>query len=107
MGEDAQLAIADEIKTGSARSRNASAPIAVLFPELLARMFQFLAAEEPPISQRHGRGWIPLTTHICHYWRQIALNHSALWTDISFDLGMKWADTMIARAKAAPLSIRW
>ncbi|KAI0059888.1 hypothetical protein BV25DRAFT_1788142, partial [Artomyces pyxidatus] len=91
--------------------RNASASIAILFPELLARIFEFLVLAQPPSRQKWTRrailGWIPLTTHTSHHWRQVALAHPVLWRRISFDIGSIWAREMVERAKAVPLTLTW
>jgi hypothetical protein len=80
--------------------RNALAPISLLPPEILARVFHFLALEE------RNLGWIR-ATHVCRFWRQVALGDSSLWVTIS---GIPPTNTeliseMLARASHAPLDI--
>ncbi|KAH9965174.1 hypothetical protein BC827DRAFT_833967 [Russula dissimulans] len=48
-------------------------------------------------------GWITVT-HVCRHWRQVALSNPNLWRTIVFDLGAEWAEEMLARSKAAPIS---
>ncbi|KAI0059864.1 hypothetical protein BV25DRAFT_1787573, partial [Artomyces pyxidatus] len=79
--------------------------------ELLVRIFHFLihsSSPPPDFWQRKiSPEWISSTTHICRYWRQVALASPALWTDIAFDLGPRWLEEMVARSKAAPLSLSY
>ena len=76
-----------------------------LHPELLARIFSFSAAVEEPTPWTPVLGWIRVT-HVCRHWRRAALDHSALWANVSFDLGSRWSHEMIRRAKLVPLFIR-
>ena len=48
-------------------------------------------------------GWITVT-HVCRHWRQVALSNPNLWANIVFDLGAEWAEQMLERSKAAPIS---
>ena len=87
--------------------RNAIAPISLLPPEILARVFHLLALEEPPYSEKQNIGWIK-TTHVCRYWRQVALGDSSLWARISgtmTDLNTASISEMLTRARNAPLEI--
>ncbi|KAF4606075.1 hypothetical protein EYR38_000120 [Pleurotus pulmonarius] len=67
--------------------------------EVLSRIFGSLA------YCRHGYSsplqWIA-ATHVCHTWRNIALNEPSLWTDFT-DVHPKWVREMFSRSKAAPL----
>jgi hypothetical protein len=49
-------------------------------------------------------GWITVT-HVCSLWRQVALNHSTLWTYQRFNLGLEWTAEMLRRAGDAPLNL--
>jgi hypothetical protein len=90
--------------------------VQTLAPELLGHIF-FLcrtgaAAAAAPRPQPPARtrledstlAWVTLT-HVCARWRAVALDWAALWTDVCFDLGPAWAETMLARARGAPLTI--
>ncbi|TFY75322.1 hypothetical protein EWM64_g8690 [Hericium alpestre] len=95
---------------------NALAPISRLPHELLAAVFSLLLDDErtywsavpSDLSKRRPRalrlGWIRVT-HVCRAWRHVALDFRALWRDITFSLGSRWAQCMFGRAKNAPLSI--
>ncbi|KAG9222140.1 hypothetical protein CCMSSC00406_0009591 [Pleurotus cornucopiae] len=70
--------------------------------EILLRIFGCLAycrhSEEFPLQ------WIA-ATHVCHTWRNIALNEPTLWTDFT-NVHPKWVREMFSRSKAAPLILR-
>jgi hypothetical protein len=83
--------------------RNALAPISLLPPELLARVFHFLSLEEPPYSRNQDLGWIR-ATHVCRFWRQVALGDSSLWARISgIPTNAEWISETFARARNARL----
>ena len=79
--------------------RNSLAAISLLPPEALARVFHFLVLEE------QNPGWIR-ATHVCCFWRQVALGDSSLWATISgIPTNTEWIPEMLARARNAPLDI--
>ena len=87
--------------------RNTLAPVSLLPPEILARVFHLLALDEPPYSCEKSSGWIRIT-HVCRHWRQVALDDSSLWARISRigpDLDTALISEMLARARNAPLEI--
>jgi F-box-like len=85
--------------------RNALMPIFLLPPELLARIFHFFALVEPSWSSPGELGWIR-ATHVCRYWRQVALEDSSLWATISgVPRSKRWIGEVLARAKCALLAI--
>ena len=91
----------------SLRSRhNAVAPISVLPPELLVRIFHFHALDVPPWSSGTQKlGWIAVT-HVCQRWRQVALGDSSLWARITGYLpNAKWISEMLVRARSVPLAV--
>ncbi|TFY83763.1 hypothetical protein EWM64_g236 [Hericium alpestre] len=86
--------------------RNALSAVSALPAEVLARIFEFYAALQPPASDdERPLGWIELT-HVCRLWRDTAMQFPSLWSDICFDLGPQWAEAMLARTKEAPVSLR-
>jgi hypothetical protein len=79
--------------------RNSLVPISLLPPEVLARVFHFLVVEE------QNPGWIT-ATHVCRFWRQVALDDSSLWATITdTPTNTDWIPEMLARARNAPLDI--
>jgi hypothetical protein len=85
--------------------RNPLTPISLLPPEVLARIFQFLVFEDPACSGEQNLGWIR-ATHVCRFWRQVALDDSSLWATISgISANTGLISEMLARARNAPLNI--
>jgi hypothetical protein len=85
--------------------RNALAPISVLPPEVLARIFHLVALAESPWSELQSLRWINVT-HVCRHWRQVALDDSSLWARISgYRTSTAWISETLARARNAPLAI--
>ncbi|KAI0321082.1 hypothetical protein OF83DRAFT_1168769 [Amylostereum chailletii] len=88
--------------------RNSLALTSSLPVELLARVFEFHAIAQPPglshfnTVPSNALGWITVS-HVCRFWRQVALNHPGLWERIAFDLGPSWTLRMLDRAKAYPI----
>lgn len=104
-------------------SKQSSAPIFTIPPELIARCFAILAEEDPPTvclytrdaqtfsevreppgSARPHLGFLTIT-HVCRRWRDIALTMSSLWSTLTFMLGPRWLEEMLRRSKSAPLTI--
>ncbi|KAI0784447.1 hypothetical protein C8Q75DRAFT_382516 [Abortiporus biennis] len=58
-------------------------PVYQLPDELLARIFSFVRYRDnlDELMQVSRRGWI-LATHVCRWWRNVALQHALFWTDI-------------------------
>ena len=83
----------------------AFAPISLLPPEVLARVFHFLVFEDPACSEEQNLGWIR-ATHVCRFWRQVALDDSSLWATISgISEKTELIYAMLARSRNAPLDI--
>lgn len=77
--------------------------------EVLSLIFAIVvdSSKDNTYRLRRGRKFLPscaLLTHVCRYWREVALNCSALWTRINF-MSVKCAQEMLTRAKDAPLKV--
>lgn len=90
-------------------------PVSRLLSEILVLIFAFLVEANPTTSSAGdipegiGRpqvrlGWITVT-HVCSFWRRVALEHRILWTHHRFDLGLEWSAEMLRRAGDAPLEL--
>ncbi|KAA1477618.1 hypothetical protein DENSPDRAFT_616406 [Dentipellis sp. KUC8613] len=123
---DARRALDDELDAvvlviSSIRARyNALSPVNHLPPETLAHVFHFLRDSDthdllsdefgliglasPSLSQ--SIGWIQVT-HVCRQWRAAALEHPALWSNITPGLGSRWRKEFLCRSKMAPIAIRY
>ncbi|TFY50193.1 hypothetical protein EVG20_g11665 [Dentipellis fragilis] len=106
---DAELAAMQLAMCDMRTRRNALSRIASLPPEVLSNVFSFHAVMNPICAHERGGprrlGWIAVT-HVCRRWRLTALQQPRLWGDISFEIGQRWTEEMLLRAKSAPISIR-
>ncbi|KAF4610859.1 hypothetical protein D9613_007047 [Agrocybe pediades] len=91
---------------------NSFAPISRLAPEVLCTIFYHLMNIPGPARiignlsplQRSDLHWIQVT-HVCHAWREIALNCSSLWTRPPFNLSDRWAAEMLQRSKSTTIYV--
>ncbi|KAI0059073.1 hypothetical protein BV25DRAFT_1829397 [Artomyces pyxidatus] len=99
-----------------------------LWPELLADVFFYIRDSDPPTVNldpkavdafknarppppptpgwpHYRLGWIQVT-HVCHYWREVALSQPRLWTCFSsHDMSVEWIREMRRRASKCRCSI--
>ncbi|KAI0060059.1 hypothetical protein BV25DRAFT_978094 [Artomyces pyxidatus] len=81
-----------------------------LSPEILEMVFWFAAAAWPASKRaeegrRYDLGWIQIT-HVCRYWREVALRDHRLWSEISLDeMSAPWRSTMLYRSRKRPLAL--
>jgi hypothetical protein len=93
------------------RHRNEFAPASSLPTEVVTAIFSFLHVRvtspafvhcEKP-DQPDRLAWLRVT-HVCHQWREIALNHPLLWSHVDFTtFSPAGAAEILARAKMVPL----
>ncbi|TFY68951.1 hypothetical protein EVG20_g3352 [Dentipellis fragilis] len=98
----------------SVRTRyNGLSSINHLPPEVLAHIFHFLREIYTILpNTRYYRstmsskltGWVQVT-HVCRQWRDVALGHPALWSDIAFKLGRNWTDEFLRRSRKFAIAI--
>lgn len=90
--------------------RNALAPISRLPPETIATIFSFL---HPPRGyakiltgdEQYSLAWLRVA-HVCHRWREIALNQPRFWSHIDFTaLTVEGATEFLSRSKMAPVKL--
>jgi hypothetical protein len=90
--------------------RNALAPISRLPPETIATIFYFLHsprdyAQTITGDEEYSFAWLHVA-HVCHQWREIALNHPRFWSRIDFTaLTMEGITEILSRSKMAPLHL--
>ena len=108
---DDEVAALRILITSMHRQRNSFARVSRLPPEILSRIFSFLAVINAPtgygVSSRsvdQKLGWIRVS-HVCSHWREVALEDPTLWRCIPFFLGSHWVTETLVRAKGAPLII--
>ena len=83
--------------------------ILCLPPEVLANIFlEYMWAWHRGHKARYTTDTIPpwiSVSHVCRYWRDVALDCAGLWTHLFF-VSSKWVDELLRRSKTAPLIIR-
>jgi hypothetical protein len=88
--------------------RNALAPISFLPTEIFASVFSILRLSSPPLlasGKQDHLAWLRVT-HVCHQWREIALNDPLFWNHINFNnISLAGVAEMLVRAKEAPLHL--
>jgi hypothetical protein len=84
--------------------RNAHSPISSLPPEVFAAIFSFACLPGiPSLGGKPDHAQIHVS-HVCHQWREIALNQPLLWSHVDFTtLSLAGATEMLVRAKLVPL----
>jgi hypothetical protein len=103
---DAQIKSLEDSIRALRLQRNALAPISSLPPEIIAAIFSFLphmlSATTPP-KRPDPLAWLRYS-HVCHQWREIALNQPLLWSHVNFtNISLAGVAKILARAKMAPL----
>ena len=88
--------------------RNALAPISSFPTEVTTRILSFLHPTSSVFTPDKKPNSDPLAwlrvAHVCHQWREIALNESLFWSHIDFrNLSSVGITEILARAKTAPL----
>jgi hypothetical protein len=103
--EESIQALKESIRTLKLR-RNAHSPISSLPPEVFATIFSFACLPgipSPGGKRDHNLARIHVS-HVCHQWREIALNQPLLWSHVDFTtLSLTGATKMLVRAKSFPL----
>ena len=99
------LQLAIDAKIQSLRlDRNALAPVSSLPLEIFATIFFFLCLRGGDSGHNLARIYL---SHVCHQWREIALNQSLLWSHVDFTtLTLAGIAEILARAKSAPLHLK-
>ncbi|PCH39781.1 hypothetical protein WOLCODRAFT_161867 [Wolfiporia cocos MD-104 SS10] len=83
---------------------NTLAPISALPPEILAKIF-IACVDEPESGFTRGRCARIRLTHVCSHWRSVALQSSALWTDLALPAAPALVQEFLARSKSLPLRL--
>jgi hypothetical protein len=91
--------------------RNVLAPISFLPIEVVEGIFSYLRVLLSPFTRgekpekRDTQAWLPVA-HVCHQWREIALNQPLFWSHVNF-ANVSWAGAaeILSRAKNVPLSL--
>ncbi|KAI9455926.1 hypothetical protein BJY52DRAFT_615746 [Lactarius psammicola] len=107
---DAEIKTLEESIRALRLRRNALVPVSSLPPEVIAAIFTFLRLRFTSAAFTLGEKtntlpWLHVA-HVCHRWREIALNQSPFWSHVDFTtLTSAGAAEILARAKKAPLHL--
>ena len=94
---DAEIKSLEESLRGLRQRRNRLSPISSLPTEVIAAIF-YLLHEQPDTYSA-----LPVA-HVCHQWREIALDHPLFWSHLDFaTVSPAGATEILARAGMAPL----
>ncbi|KAF8256844.1 hypothetical protein EI94DRAFT_1762422 [Lactarius quietus] len=91
--------------------RNALAPVSSLPTEVISTIFSLVRAASASLPFILGEkpdrlAWLRVA-HVCHQWREIALNHSLFWSHIDFTtVSSAGAAEILTRAKKVPLHLK-
>ncbi|KAI0320594.1 hypothetical protein OF83DRAFT_1212105 [Amylostereum chailletii] len=106
---DGELDALAEVTRLVKRRRNDCAHVSRLPQEVLVRIFR--AMERPQRRMlyysrfSYDLGWM-LVTHVCQYWREVALDNSSLWSTLRCaDVSPAWGTEIMKRSKQAPLNV--
>jgi hypothetical protein len=87
------------------KKKNTFALINTIPAELAAGIFRRCFVDfDPEERKSENARTIFNISHVCTHWRQIALNHADLWTDIS-SFPHHWATIMLERSQKAALKL--
>ena len=104
---DAEIKSLEESIRTLRHRRNAIAPISSLPTEVIALILSISRQLYGgfPYVQKNDLVWLRVT-HVCHHWREIALNNSLFWSHIDFtNITSASTTEMLVRAKKAPLHL--
>ncbi len=84
-------------------------PVSRLPVELLPLIFSYLKAQPgyDEYSQKYDISllWVPKATHVCHAWREAAIQDPFLWKDINVQASFPWAAEFARRSKDVPVCV--
>ena len=113
---DAEIKSLEELIRSLKHRRNALAPISSLPTEVISTIFSILRESVAPSSltiptlienrDSDNLSWFHLS-HVCHRWREIALNQPLFWNHLHFNnFSPAGAAEILARARMVPLHLK-
>ncbi|KAF8270759.1 hypothetical protein EI94DRAFT_1721860 [Lactarius quietus] len=105
---DAEINSLEETVRALKLRRNALSPISSLPHDVFTTIFLILCIPASGTSSLDGKSNYHLTrvrvTHVCHQWREMALNQPLLWSHVDFtSLSLAGVAETLVRAKSVPL----
>ena len=112
---DSEIKLLEESLQALKYRRNALSPVSSLHPELFATIFSILCLPGTPSQGGKPDHFNPdhnlarlRVSHVCHQWREIALDLPLLWSHVDFtsqSLSSVGMVEMLMRAKSSPLCL--
>ena len=105
---DAQIEALEESVRALKLRRNTLSPISSLPTEVFAAIFTILCLPStPPLGGKPDHHLARFhVSHVCHQWREIALNQRLLWSHVNFTtISLTGAAEILVRAKSVPLHL--
>ncbi|KAI0265894.1 hypothetical protein BC834DRAFT_876819, partial [Gloeopeniophorella convolvens] len=110
-GADCRYLSGSETSKGGSRaipeSKAGQSDLPGLPVELLQKIFTYCAEPNTSHSTNSALGypaWIGVT-HVCSYWRAVALNHHSLWASIDPNLSTTWIKILMERSNPVPVDV--
>jgi hypothetical protein len=103
---DAEIKSLEEYTRALKLRRNALSPVSSLPSDVFAAIFSILCLPgTPSLDGKPDHHLAQLSvSHVCHQWREIALNQPLLWSHVNFTtLSPAGATEILVRAKSAPV----
>jgi len=93
---------------------NAACPVNRLPPEILCDIFQYVITRQcdDPVAasarlSRLDHAATPLAiSHVCGYWREVALNTPGLWVNIEFRMHTSAVPSYLTRSRLSPVNLQ-
>ncbi|KAH9166930.1 hypothetical protein EDB89DRAFT_1891050 [Lactarius sanguifluus] len=107
---DAEIKSLEESIRALRRRRNTLAPISSLPAEVIVTVFSFLRVRVTLLAFKRGANsdglaWLRVA-HVCHQWREIALNQPLFWSHVDFTtVSSAGAAEILARGGTVPLQL--
>ncbi|KAH9070737.1 hypothetical protein EDB83DRAFT_361652 [Lactarius deliciosus] len=107
---DAEIKSLEESIRTLRRRRNTLVPVSSLPSEVITTIFSFLRVRVTLLDFKLDEkpddlAWLRVA-HVCHQWRDIALNHPIFWSHVDFTaVSSVGAAEILARAKMVPLHL--
>ncbi|VDC02016.1 unnamed protein product [Peniophora sp. CBMAI 1063] len=101
-----EIKLLDELILRAKARRNMIIPIAIKLPvEILGEIFEYYVCDsDSERKKRQNSSWAFLML-VCRSWREVAINHPALWTNLGNHNTKLWP-TFIARSHSLALSVK-
>ncbi|KAI0055733.1 hypothetical protein BV25DRAFT_1921583 [Artomyces pyxidatus] len=87
------------------RLKNSRTPVARIPVEIFCQILSFIKCDPrwPHRNPERPPAWVAVT-HVCQFWREVALSSPLLWSNI-VTYNLPWMEETLVRSKAVPVSL--